>query len=68
MSMSIPARPCWLPYTQGDFADTATEVTGGCHAVLVLGNAALDPTPDRDRKSTRLNSSHYSPSRMPSSA
>ena len=32
-----------------------------------LANAAA-PRDEADRKSTRLNSSHYSPSRMPSSA
>ena len=39
--------------------------------VILLDSAtikALTPGGNRDRKSTRLNSSHYQPSRMPSSA
>ena len=35
---------------------------------LALIDLGLPPTPHRDRKSTRLNSSHLSVSRMPSSA
>src|SRR3546814_7015446 len=35
---------------------------------LYIGFWGYDSRPDRDRKSTRLNSSHYCASRMPSSA
>ena len=37
-------------------------------AALAFGGAALVALGSGDRKSTRLNSSHYQPSRMPSSA
>ena len=46
-------------------------ITTGQYQVFVVqandGNAVV-PAVRQDRKSTRLNSSHYSPSRMPSSA
>ena len=52
----IPA----LPRLQEDLGTSGTWVTWTVTAYLLTGSV--------DRKSTRLNSSHSSPSRMPSSA
>src|SRR3546814_2460521 len=56
--------------------ELAEHVTDGTRRLLVLGigvqpqltHAVDDPPMNRDRKSTRLNSSHYCASRMPSTA
>ena len=50
-------RTAWLLYLQGRFVDSEKRY---------LSAAAMNPR--ADRKSTRLNSSHVSESRMPSSA
>src|SRR3546814_4920369 len=47
----------------------AIDCPGGvCPTWLDLAQGAVDDQEGRDRKSTRLNSSHYCASRMPSSA
>ena len=47
-------------------AGIAVNVLGHCHPAIV--QAVQEQVTQLDRKSTRLNSSHYSRSRMPSSA
>ena len=54
----------WL-YEAGSFTSFGTFVTAVCVAVLLVIIVKSILT---DRKSTRLNSSHYQQSRMPSSA
>ena len=52
--------------TMGMFAGATSKDCTGCHSPLILdGQPLVDKA---DRKSTRLNSSHYALSRMPSSA
>src|SRR5881397_4423339 len=56
-----------LPYTTLFRSDQVLHL----HVLRIAADAGGDPDarlPRRDRKSTRLNSSHIEPSRMPSSA
>ena len=46
----------------------ASDVFAPASGEVVAANDRLSASPSLDRKSTRLNSSHYSRSRMPSSA
>ena len=41
---------------------------GACIGIAIMGSKYLEASARQDRKSTRLNSSHPSSSRMPSSA
>ena len=68
----------WLPYAQMKTASPplAVKATRGSRIVLADGRELIDGIASwwsachgyKDRKSTRLNSSHEIPSRMPSSA
>ena len=58
------------PYVVGEWTTGVIPATSGNYLVFSENNGTLAvvPEPSADRKSTRLNSSHVSESRMPSSA
>ena len=71
----VHVTDCYLPRMGGietQVADLVRHQSAAGHDVHVVTSTTEDADPNaqvhRDRKSTRLNSSHSSPSRMPSSA
>ena len=60
----------WLAWSGGDYPDDSPGdvIHAEADGTITLDDGIVTWNPKRDRKSTRLNSSHIQKSRMPSSA
>ena len=62
-----PTRPAWLQWRKHD-KSTSGDIGNSADKTPVVKSCTVSRGPPLDRKSTRLNSSHITRSRMPSSA